>query len=243
MKGVRGSLSRVPGLAGRAFTYRSPAGARPSWQRSEDGRPERSIGPAGVRVTSAPPLESWQDHRPDGQSRRVYSGIIVMEVCLLAANRTALHSSGSVRTSGPCGGMPHDSQGADDDQGRLVEARRSELWRDGLTFRALIEHAPLSIWACNDGGTLTFANRPAIDLFGIRDPREVVGCCDIYRDTTEAEKPLPKYFERAWAGEVVHYRQTVDMATVKCSIARHGTLDFHTTLLPVPRFCSGFLER
>jgi PAS domain S-box-containing protein len=117
---------------------------------------------------------------------------------------------------------------------QLVEERTTKLRESELVFQSLIDHAPFSIWICDGEGTIIFANQAALDLFGVTDPTQIVGRYNIYRDTTEAEKPLLAYFERAWAGEVVRYRQDLDMTTVKYDTARRETVHLFSTLFAIP---------
>jgi len=101
-------------------------------------------------------------------------------------------------------------------------------------YRLIFENAPVSVWMCDEQGTVTFANQAALDLFGVSDSTEIVGRYNIFRDTTEAEKPLLTYFRRAWEGEVVRYRQNLDMTTVKYNTARQETLHLLSTLFATP---------
>ncbi|NOY98413.1 MAG: GAF domain-containing protein [Chloroflexi bacterium] len=121
-------------------------------------------------------------------------------------------------------------------QRSVADIQRSEqaLREDEERYRLVFENAPFSIWMCDKQGTVTFANQAALDLFGVSDPTQVVGRYNIYRDVTEAERPLLTYFERAWAGEVVRYRQNLDMTTVKYDTARQETLHLHSTLYTAP---------
>jgi len=118
----------------------------------------------------------------------------------------------------------------------ITERKRAEeaLRKSELMFQSLIGRAPFSIWVCDEEGTVTFANQAALDLFGVTDPTQIIGRYNIYRDTTEDEKPLLAYFERAWAGEVVRYRQDLDMTTVKYETACRGTLHLYSTLFAIP---------
>ncbi len=118
----------------------------------------------------------------------------------------------------------------------ITERKRIEeaLREKGLMNLSLISHAPFSIWVCNGEGTVIFANQAALNLFGVTDPAQVIGRYNIYHQSTEAEKALLAYFEQAWAGEVVRYRQDLDMTTVKYDTTRRETLHFYTTLFAIP---------
>jgi len=118
----------------------------------------------------------------------------------------------------------------------ITERKRADeaLRERELMVQSLIAHAPFSVWMCNGEGTIIYANQAALDLFGVTDPSQIVGRYNIYSHTTEAEKSLLAHFERAWAGEVVHFRQDLDMTTVKYDTSHQETLYFHTTLFTIP---------
>ncbi len=118
----------------------------------------------------------------------------------------------------------------------ITERKQADeaLQQRELTVQSLITHAPYSIWVCNGEGTVIFANQAALNLFGVRDPEQVINRFNIYRDLTEAEKPLLNYFNRARQGKVVRYRQALDTATVKYNSSRRETLHFHSTLFAIP---------
>jgi len=111
--------------------------------------------------------------------------------------------------------------------------RKQALRGQELMVQSLITHAPYSIWVCDGEGTVIFANQAALDMFGVTDPDQIIGRYNIYRDATEAEKPLLAYFEQAKRGEVVRYLQDLDMTTVKYDTSRRETLHFHTTLFAI----------
>jgi len=116
---------------------------------------------------------------------------------------------------------------------RAVEDRERVIERE-LMFQSLIERAPFSIWICDGEGTVVFSNQAALSLFGMTDPTQIIGRYNIYRDMTEAEKPFLDCFERAWAGEVVRYRQDLDMTTVKYDTTSRETIHFYSTLFAIP---------
>jgi diguanylate cyclase (GGDEF)-like protein/PAS domain S-box-containing protein len=117
-----------------------------------------------------------------------------------------------------------------------AERKRTEeaLRESEERYHSLVRHAPFSIWICDGEGTIIFANQAAQDLFGVTDPAQIVGRYNIYHDATEAEKPLSTHFEHAWAGQVVRYRQELDMTKVKYGTRRRETLHFYSTLFPIP---------
>ncbi|MBM4141606.1 MAG: PAS domain S-box protein [Nitrospira sp.] len=80
-------------------------------------------------------------------------------------------------------------------------------------FRTLISNAPFSIWSCNSDGTITYANKAALDLFGITDLTQIIGRYNIFNSSIDAEKRLLGYFERAYNGEVVYYEQELYKAS------------------------------
>jgi len=118
----------------------------------------------------------------------------------------------------------------------ITERKRAKeaLREKDLMVQSLIAHAPYSIWVCDGEGTIIFANQAAFDMFGVTDPAQIINRYNIYRNSTEAEKPFLAYFERAWNGEIVRYRQELDMTTVKYDTSRQETLHFYTTLFAIP---------
>ena len=102
-----------------------------------------------------------------------------------------------------------------------------------LMVQSLINNAPYSIWVCNGEGTVIFANETSLNLFGVTNRNDIIGRYNIYDHTTEAEKLLPSCFERALAGEVVRFRQAIDMTTVKYDTSIRETLHFHSTLFAI----------
>ncbi len=117
---------------------------------------------------------------------------------------------------------------------KLVKLRTGELKETQSIIKSLIKYAPFSVWVCNEEGTVTFVNQSALEMFGVTNPSQIIGHYNIYRSTTEAEKTFLKYFERAWAGEVVRYRQRLNMKTVKYNTSRRGTMHIHSTLFAIP---------
>jgi len=100
--------------------------------------------------------------------------------------------------------------------------------------QSLIAHAPYSVWICNGEGTIIYINKAAMVLFGVNDPTKIVGKYNIYRESTKNEKQLLTYFERARAGEVVRFRQDLDIPTTKRNSSRQQTFHFYTTLFAIP---------
>jgi len=113
---------------------------------------------------------------------------------------------------------------------KKIEALREKEF----VFDSLLIHSPFSVWMCNGEGTIIFANQAALGLFGVREPSQIISRYNIYTHTTEAEKRLLPYFERAWAGEVVRFREELHMGSVKYDTSCDGTVCFYTTLFPVP---------
>jgi len=111
-------------------------------------------------------------------------------------------------------------------------AERS-LAENEARYRGIFENAPFGIWISNEEGTLIFANQAALDLFGVSDPTQLVGCWNVFRDTTKDEEPFRKGFQRAQAGEEVRFRQDLDMRTVKYESSRQDTVHFNSTLFPI----------
>ena len=100
-------------------------------------------------------------------------------------------------------------------------------------YRGIFENAPFGIWISDEEGTLIFANQATLDLFGVSDPAQLVGYWNAFRDTTKDEEPFRKGFQRAQAGEIVRFRQDLDMGTVEYNTTRKGTVHFFSTLFPI----------
>jgi len=117
----------------------------------------------------------------------------------------------------------------------LAERKKVEeaLQESEARYRAIFENAPFGIWISDEEGTLRFANQATLNLFGVTDPTQLIGHWNVFRDTTEAEEPFRTNFERAQTGEVVRFRQDLDMRTVKYGTTRKGTVHFYLTLFPI----------
>ncbi len=100
-------------------------------------------------------------------------------------------------------------------------------------YREIFENAPFGIWISDEEGTQIFANQATLDLFGVSDPAQLVGSWNVFRDTTKDEEPFRKGFQRALAGEIVRFRQDLNMGTVKYKTTREGAVCFFSTLFPI----------
>jgi len=100
-------------------------------------------------------------------------------------------------------------------------------------YRGIFENAPFGIWISDEEGTLIFTNQATLDLFGVSDPAQLVKCWNVFQDTTTEEEPLRKSFRCAQAGEIVRFRQDLNMETVKYNTTRKGTVHFLSTLFPI----------
>jgi len=100
-------------------------------------------------------------------------------------------------------------------------------------YREIFENAPFGMWISDEEGTLIFANQATLDLFGVSDPAQLIGCWNVFRDTAKDEEPFRKGFQRAQAGAIVRFRQDLDMGTVKYKTTREGTACFLSTLFPI----------
>jgi len=109
-----------------------------------------------------------------------------------------------------------------------------QLRESELMFHSLFDHTPFSVWMCDREGTIIFANQAALNMFGVADPDQIVGRYNVFRDLSEEEKQFLTYFERAWAGEIVRFRQDLDMTKVKYNTVHRKTLHFYSTLFPLP---------
>ncbi len=126
---------------------------------------------------------------------------------------------------------------------RLYEAAQQEirarkqaeeaLQKSEARYRGIFENAPCGIWISDEQGTLIFANQATFNLFGVTDPAKLVGRWNVFRDTTESEESFRISFRCAQTGEVVRFRQDLDMKTVKYDTTREETVHFYSTLFPI----------
>lgn len=117
----------------------------------------------------------------------------------------------------------------------LAEQREMEkaLQESEARYRGIFDNAPFGIWISDEEGTLCFANQATLNLFGVTDLAQLIGRWNVFRDTTEAEEPLRANFERAQTGEVVRFRQDLDMRTVKYDTTRKGIVHYYVTFFPI----------
>ncbi|WP_161939945.1 PAS domain-containing protein, partial [Dissulfuribacter thermophilus] len=100
-------------------------------------------------------------------------------------------------------------------------------------IRSLIDHAPCSIWVANPTGTVEYANKEALKLFGVTSIDQIARQGNIFDNSFKAKMPCLDDVEYAYSGDIIRCLGTVKLIPAK-NRESEEIVHLETTIFSVP---------